>query len=251
MKESRIFKNCSVIYLKKKDTSLLNNIKGKIIISDFPEFNRICSVKGLIHILNLNSNNIPNGKIDCIICGSRDEYLEEKIRTKGYDMSIIYLNSNEKWCGMCKKLGPLDEGKPITKFCSEKCMRKSVGFVNKKAETIKDLHFSGKTIIRFDKSVSEKKKGSHVKTKSREKFQSSMVKEALRLEYAKKREEYKKEMKQPSLRKVRISSEKRKVSNTVTKQCKSVTKKGKNCTNKAVSGGEYCGIVSHKKCETT
>jgi hypothetical protein len=78
-----------------------------------------------------------------------------------------------------------------------------------------------------------------------EKFQTSMIKEAVRLEYTFKRESYKKEIRQPSLRK-NILSDKKESSRTEN-ICKSVTKKGVKCTNKTVNGTDYCGIESHAK----
>ena len=148
-------------------------------------------------------------------------------------------------------------------------MKKETGFSTDttgsiKAELVKDLGLNNivsrimqsekekdePLVLEFDKSLSDKRKISNVK-KAADKFQSSMVKDAIRLEYAFKRESYKREMRQPSLRKASLSDKKERkqpsVDDTspVTKLCKGITKKGKQCTNRALDNSEYCGILSH------
>jgi hypothetical protein len=263
------FKNCSVVYFKSRELSNLlgHNLKGKIVISDFPDFNKQCTINGLIHVLNTNPNNIPSTKIDCIICNSRDTSLEDKITRKSLGIPIVYYHMHQKWCAVCGKLGPMDK---ISKFCSEKCMKKYAGFGgNSNTTSISDLtedlakvgvagsmaravhkavinnplDMEGKAVIKFEKRDSRTTSN---QKKNKEKFQSSMVREAVRLEYALKRESYKKEMRQPSLRKARISEKKSTPStNESSRLCKSRTKKGKQCTNRATGPGEYCGITSH------
>lgn len=80
--------------------------------------------------------------------------------------------------------------------------------------------------------------------RSAEKFQKSVEKDALRLEFTMKREMYKKEMRQPSLRK--------KISSTAVKKlpesggvCAGLTRKGVPCTNRALGSSRFCGIASH------
>lgn len=83
-----------------------------------------------------------------------------------------------------------------------------------------------------------------------------MIKDAIRLEYAFKRETYKKEMRAPSLRKASISDRKTTETelpiinstdnNLQNKLCKSITKKGKKCSNKCLPNSLYCGILSHQ-----
>ena len=64
-----VFKKCNVIYFKtQKFPKLLDrSLKGKIIISDFHELSRICTVNGLIHILNTSIQKIPSNKTVGII----------------------------------------------------------------------------------------------------------------------------------------------------------------------------------------
>ena len=114
-------------------------------------------------------------------------------------------------------------------------------------------------VLEFDKSLSDKRTISSVK-KTADKFQSSVVKDAIRLEYAFKRESYKREMRQPSLRKASLSDKKERKPasivdnseiNSVSKLCKGITKKGKRCTNKALGSSNYCGILSHQEGHST
>jgi len=275
---TKLFKNCNVLYFKKSEelTDLItknqNIFKGKIIISDFPELNRICSIKGIIHVVNLSPHYIPNEKIDCIVTNtSESSELEAKIIRSGLGFSILYLDTYQKWCGICNTMTKIDNDHSISRYCSEKCMKKDSGFsVDSKPDTVKDLGINNivsrmlrppgwsithptneikeQNIIEFDKSLSDKRTASNIK-KNAEKFQTSMVKDAIRLEYAFKRESYKKEMRQPSLRKASISDKKTpeitvEESSSAT-LCKSVTKKGKKCTNKALVGSQYCGILAH------
>lgn len=277
----KLFKNCNVLYFKKNEefNEFLNSnpgiFKGKIIISDSPELNRVCSINGIIHVLNLNSQYIPNEKIDCIIDSHRNTELEAKIIRSGLGIQILYITENSRkhiprWCGVCNTMSTVDSNLPISRYCSEKCMKKESGFtMDSKPEVVRDLGLNNivsrivqaeadkDVVIEFDKSLSDKRTTSNLK-KSADKFQTSMVKDAIRLEYAFKRETYKKEMRQPSLRKASISDKKAPVSAKVgeiarikneepvtTRLCKSVTKKGKKCTNKALGSSDFCGILSH------
>ena len=143
-------------------------------------------------------------------------------------------------------------------------MKKDSGFTQDlKPEIVKDLGFNNivskmvqlqsdsNLVIEFDKSISDKRSKSATK-KSSDKFQTSIVKDAIRLEYAFKRENYKKEMRQPSLRKANISDKKtpqvvindEKGENI--KLCQMTTKKGKKCTNRCLGSSSYCGILSHQ-----
>jgi hypothetical protein len=135
---------------------------------------------------------------------------------------------------------------PIGKYCSEKCMKKDNGFSdNGSSEAVKDLLVQKELLLLDKSSISLDKK---IIKKAADKFQSSMVKDAIRLEYAFKRESYKREMRQPSLRKASLSDKKE--SKTVSVEssvsiCKGKTKKGVRCTNKAIGNSDYCGILSH------
>lgn len=270
-----IFKNCSVIYFKKGDdfvdfVNAYNSFfKGKILISECPELGRICYIYGIMHILNLSHNYIPNEKIDCIITtiknDKNDTDLETKIVRSGLNFPIVYMDlSNKKieykqWCGICNTINPVN--KVVGKYCSEKCMSKDSGFSSlQAADVLKDLSTNNivskllqaekekELVIEFNKSLSNKKTTSNVK-KNAEKFQTSVVKDAIRLEYAIKRESYKKEMRQPSLRKTTLSNKKIPVVHEEKAEniqlCKSVTKKGHRCTNKALKNSDFCGILSH------
>ncbi len=256
-----MFKHCKVIYFKTQDLSTLlnHNLRGKVIVSDFQELSRICNIHGLVHILNINPQKVPDG-VDIIVCNSRNLDTESRIIRSGLGIPIVYYQMHQKWCGVCGELSGLDTEGRIGKYCSETCMKKATGFTkNGVPDAIRDLGankiFSKKTIIRFDKTISDRRLNSNTKEearrKSREKFQTSMVKEARRLEYAYKKESYKKEMRQPSHRKTKITSQK-KTSNEV-KLCKKIISKDGDetqCKNKAAEGSEYCRISSHRPIET-
>lgn len=274
----KLFKNCNVIFFKKSEifNELIqkndNIFKGKIIISNFQELKRLCSINGIIHVLNTDTRHIPNEKIDCIVTdNTKNSDLEASIIKHGSSIPILYIDLSKKqqqvWCGICNKVYTNANDHPLSKYCSEKCMKKENGFTSDnnggiKAEIIKDLGLNNivskiiasekekeePLVLEFDKSLSDKRTVSNVK-KNVDKFQSSMVKDAIRLEYAFKRETYKREMRQPSLRKASLSDKKeRKVSNDnnqSTRLCKGITKKGKQCTNRAIGNSLYCGILSH------
>jgi hypothetical protein len=274
----KLFKNCNVIFFKKSEifNELIqkndNIFKGKIIISDFQELKRICSINGIVHILNTNIHHIPDEKIDCIVTdNTKNSDLEASIIKHGSAIPILYADPTKKqqqvWCGICNKIYTNVNDHPLSKYCSEKCMKKENGFITDnngsiKAELIKDLGLNNivskiiasekekdePLVLEFDKSLSDRRTVSNIK-KTVDKFQSSMVKDAIRLEYAFKRVTYKREMRQPSLRKASLSNKKEhKVSNEhtqTTKLCKGITKKGKQCTNSALKGSDYCGILSH------
>jgi hypothetical protein len=271
----KLFKNCNVIYFKKSEifTELFlkndNIFKGKIIISDFQELNRLCSINGIIHILNLNIHYIPNEKIDCIVMDkTKNSDLEANIIKSGLGIPILYIDTQKKqqyiWCGICNKVYSNDNNHSLSKYCSEKCMKKENGFSSdSKPEIVRDLAFNNivsrliqnerdtedSVVIEFDKSLSDKRTVSNVK-KTADKLQSSVVKDAIRLQYAFKRESYKKEMKQPSLRRASLSNKKedKVISEDITesvKLCKGMTKKGKQCTNRAIGSSTFCGILSH------
>ncbi len=273
----KLFKNCNVLYFKKIEIfneMILKNdniFKGKIIISDFQELNRICSINGIIHILNTNVYHVPNEKIDCIVSDNiKNPDLESAIVKNASGIPILYTELQKQqqhvWCGICNKIYTNDNNHPISRYCSEKCMKKENGFSTDtngsiKAEMVKDLGLNSivskimqkeePLVLEFDKSLSDKRTISNIK-KTVDKFQSSMVKDAIRLEYAFKRESYKREMRQPSLRKASLSDKKERKPTivvddaiSVAKLCKGITKKGKQCTNSSLKGSDFCGILSH------
>ena len=84
-----------------------------------------------------------------------------------------------------------------------------------------------------------------------DKFQESIYRDAIRLDFANKRENYKKHMKQVSSIKSNTSTGSGSIINISTsrqniKICKAITKKGVKCTNKCIKNSDYCGITSHK-----
>jgi len=259
----KILKNCNIIYFKEISIfeELIKNdeniFRGKIIISDTSELSRICFIKGILHVINVNNNHIPNEKIDCVVTKIADT-------TKyNYGIPVVYYDSKRKqqqiWCGTCHSIYTLDNNHPVNKYCSERCMNrdsgiainapiKDLGLNNIVSKIIKDEPFI------LDKTVSDKKKVVSNEKKAADKFQSSMVKDAIRLEYAFKRESYKREMRQPSLRKASLSDNKKIPDPSPgprgrelpeVKICKCITKKGKQCTNKALGSSNFCGILSH------
>ena len=119
-----------------------NKFKGKIIISDFQELNRICSINGIIHILNTNTFHIPNEKIDCIITGKRNSELESKLISLSSESHILYTNCNEntlkKWCYYCHNLCDINDNNIIMRYCSEDCMNKYSKFMQNFKESTED-----------------------------------------------------------------------------------------------------------------
>jgi len=254
-----MFKNCNIIYVKSGEDffisqNLINSFSGKI-IADNLTLSKECYIKGIPFILNINPGSIPNEKIDCIVVKDKrlshsSNDLEAKVLRSTMKIPIIYIDSEKhiKWCPMCNLSMDIDDTYVFSKYCSEKCMKKYSGFTEDfKPETVKDLE----VIInkQVQPTVTEVKKTT---SKSNDKFQTSVIKDAIRLEYAFKRESYKKEMRQPSLRKASFSNKKVSNSKTIsqdtdknTRTCVSITKKGKKCTNKAIGNSMYCGIISH------
>lgn len=242
-----------IIYVKNKNLEHMvnRNMKGNIIMSESQELNKICSLYGIVHIF-MNLNNVSNDiKIDCIYATERDQTLEETLIVKNVQTPIMYYELNKKWCGVCHALcEPF-----VSKYCSENCMQSffDTDLIDLNRNYVLENIFSSskknfKTTVIENRS--NKKDKFSIDKNSNEKFQTSMIKEAVRLEYALKRESYKKEIRQPSLRKTIVSNNK-KTSNTQTNDriCKSVTRKGVKCTNKAVDNSDFCGIISHNKIE--
>lgn len=84
-----------------------------------------------------------------------------------------------------------------------------------------------------------------------DKFQDSMLRDAVRVDFATKRENYKKHMKHVSSIKSNTSNGSgsgsliEHVSKNI-RVCKAITKKGIKCMNKCIKNSDYCGISSHK-----
>lgn len=247
----KIFDKCNTIYIKNKHCieNFIESLKGKIVISDFKELSDLFNLNGIVHILNVD-NKCLNEKIDYIIVGKRNNELESKLISLGSEAHILYNNCTEntikKWCAYCHNLCDVHENDVLSRYCSEDCMNKNSKFMQNFKESINDLdidHIKGKqyVLIEFDKKRSDSNKKI-----SENKIQTSIVKDAIRLEYAIKREIYKKEMRQPSLRRA-SSSVKKSETQERANTCKGHTKKGEKCNNKTVGNTSYCGIASHAK----
>ncbi len=241
-----MFNGSNILYFKSKEylqNCLLSEDKiliGKVVISDFPELSNLCNINGIVHVYN-QSEVIPNEDIDYIICNDRNEEFETEILKKNYKMSIIYIKLAKKWCFSCNNL--FSEIKNCGKYCSEKCVRKDLGF-DSNYEVIKSgiTPVNNLEIINNILASSEREKN----TKS---VSNKVMKDAMRLKHAVKRGEYKKEMRQPSLRKISSVKEKsllefEQMHNT-TKYCEVITKKGTRCPNRAIGNTNFCGIISH------
>lgn len=83
------------------------------------------------------------------------------------------------------------------------CVVTNDGIIIHNKNKNKNIKIPQEEILQFDRTVSEKRKPCSVK-KSNEKFQSSVIKDAIRLDYAFKRESYKKEMRKPSFKKTSL-----------------------------------------------
>lgn len=245
----KIFDKCNIIYIKNKHDveEYIDSLKGKIVISDFKELSDLFNLKGIIHILNVD-NKCLSEKIDCIVVGKRNNELESKLISLDSESHILYYTEGvlKKWCYYCHNICDIDDNNVVTKYCSEGCMTKNSKFMQNFKESINDLDINNikskqHILIEFEKNHSNSNKKIN-----ENKSQTSVVKDAIRLEYAIKREIYKKEMRQPSLRRA-SSSIKKECSEERSDLCKGHTKKGERCNNKTIGTTGYCGITSHAK----
>ena len=173
---------------------------------------------------------------------------------------ITYLCKNcKEECS--RKNFPISFNMKEPQFCSDKCILES-------SETETDFSIGNK-ILEVDpknpikdriEGLSGKKPHTFIYMKDsdnrnyddrNDKFQDTMRKEAIRLEYAERREKYKKQMRQISTRKSNTKSVslKKELSRTVStnnSKCKAKTKKGTLCGNRTQPGTEFCGISSHQ-----
>lgn len=236
------FKNCNDFFKKCFDKTLFIE---KIIVTDSEVIYKICNIYGIICIINTDPYTIPDSDIDIIVTTSSDKQTFDK----AYPLkkSIYFYDTNEKYCAFCEKSLKVDS--IINVYCSETCAINSSGFgANKELKNLDHKNhvrrsqigsFGSQIVISPQgKTESEKKKND-----KQDKIQSSIIKDAIRLQYALKREEYKKEMRQPSLRKT--SSSLKKEHNYSDKICIGITKKGNKCSNKVIGSSNYCGIISH------
>ncbi len=241
----KIFDKCDVVYIKNKHgiENIIESLKGKIVISDFKELVDVFNCKGIIHILNVD-NKCMAEKIDCIVCGKRNNELELKLISLNSNAHVLYNEGTlKKWCHYCHTVSEINDNNIISKYCSDVCMNKHSKFMQnfKDVDITEKLKDKQSVIIEFEKNVSNSDKKIN-----ENKFQTSIVKDAIRLEYAIKREVYKKEMRQPSLRRASSSIKKSEVEKS-SNICRGYTKKGEKCNNKTVGSSNYCGIASHAK----
>jgi hypothetical protein len=261
----KLFDKCSVLYFKNKTDfdKIVKFLKGKIVISDFKEIADICSTNGIIHVLNIDDKFL-NERIDCVITNRKNIDLETKLIKMENGTSIVYINDDvnddinkiKKWCSLCHNTTGIGALGSISKYCSDDCMNKYSKFMQNFKSGVKDLDYNSIKSKQYERNILiEFEKNPNSNSNSRKKtsinkFQTSIVKDAIRLEYAIKREIYKKEMRQPSLRKTSFSGTRKKInkdyeSETVSKICKGTTKKGERCTNRSLSNNNFCGILSH------
>lgn len=250
----KIFDKCNIIYIKNKHNieDYIESLKDKIVISDFKELSDLFNLKGIVHVLNID-NKCLNEKIDCIVAGKRNSELESKLISLDSESHILYTNltnCNEntlkKWCYYCNCLCDINDSNIITRYCSEECMTKNSKFMQNFKESVNDLDMSSIKSKQYVLIEFEKNQSNSNKKINDNKSQISIVKDAIRLEYAIKREVYKKEMRHPSIRRV-SSSIKKGYSEERSDLCKGHTKKGERCNNKTIGSTCYCGITSHSK----
>jgi hypothetical protein len=267
------FNNFPIRSLKNDTTIILGS---DFIISDNKKFVNDVNIRGLrlIEVVNaINLKNILSGRnnknfINLIIKNKDPEKNDQSIE---FDkIPILYYSHDSQdpsklsyICKHCKDLC-IKKNFLITKhmkppsFCSDECI-----IENSKTE----IDFTENSMIFQISSESENRPIKNPKTflyvgissSKDDKFQDSMRREAVRLEYAERREKYKKHMRQISSRKSNTSTTSahsfkkdslRSVSNKEsngTRICKALTKKNVKCTNKSVRNSDFCGIASHKK----
>ena len=260
--------------------SLKNNttiiLSPNFIISDNKKFVNDINIRGLrlIEVINaINLKNILSGRnnknfINLII---RNQDPEKNEQSMEFDqIPILYYSKStpNKLTYICKQCKDLCIKKNflITKnmkppsFCSDECIIEN-------SQTESDFSQNSKIFEISDKEKETSRPSKNPKTflyvgissTKDDKFQDSMRREAVRLEYAERREKYKKQMRQISSRKSNTSTSSvhsfkkdslRSISNkdsNGTRICKALTKKSVKCTNKAVKNSDFCGIASHKK----
>jgi hypothetical protein len=179
---------------------------------------------------------------------------------------ILYYNSDlENFkitfiCNHCKE-ECIRESFPISKnmkeprFCSNKCIMDSSESESDFSSNNKIFEIDPKNPSNFDGINGRKPKNfTYVKDSDNrdDKFQNTMRREAIRLEYAERREKYKKQMRQISTRKsnTKTPSLKKELNKTVSNtnmKCNAKTKKGTVCGNRVQPGSNYCGITSHQE----
>ncbi len=220
-----------VIYIDNYNTfnECLNFLLSKIIISGSLEIKKLCYQKGIKFIFCGQIMSVID-KVNLIIT-SEDQLIEiEKlILNKKYRTSIIYTKQKNMFCGICGCKRSMTE--TSNNYCSSTCMKSDSKF----GDLIDDqINGGSELILKFENNL---------KKQDIEKTKNSIEKNALRFQYACKRESYKKEMKIPSLKKTVLVPIKKQ--NEEVKCCKGMTKKGIKCTNKTLENSDYCGILSH------
>jgi len=213
-----IIKNNSLLFLKGISNSLIKkiNVRGiqYCLVSDTSELSKIPFnfIIGSLENLSLDDNN-----------------------------TFILKDKNTLKCLKCSKEINTKEINTLD-LCS--CSFSNNKSVSLKLETVQD---NIEPIINLN-LIYTLKEPTYNKT---DKFQTSMLRDAVRLNFASKRENYKKHMKQVSSIKSNTSqgSGSGLLMPDIPKNikiCKAITKKGIKCTNKCIKNSEYCGITSHK-----
>ena len=260
----------------KNDTTII--LSPNFIISDNKKFINDVNIRGhrLIEVVNaVNLKNILSGRnkknfINLIIKNQDPEKNDQSIEFEQTPILYYSKDSPNKLSYTCihckdpciKKNFMITKHMKPPSFCSDECI-----IENSKTES--DFTQNSKIF-----EISSEGKGGDssrpiktpktflyvgISSTKDDKFQDSMRREAVRLEYAERREKYKKHMRQISSRKSNTSSTSansfkkdslRSISNkdsNGTRVCKALTKKSVKCTNKAVKNSDFCGIASHKK----
>jgi hypothetical protein len=218
-------------------------------------------IKGICTIYVVNLNKIDINQFKLIVRNFTDE--KELSYNK---VPTIYYNSDTSrfiYTYLCVKCGPtkkyiddLRESIIMFRCCLKEEPSKELEVVLEEAQGAQ-----GAKEAKEAQGTNDSKKKLYVyvnigSTKA-EKFQDSMKREAIRLEFASRREKYKKQMRQISTKKSRTSTSSLNSDKKITdkkigiggpseKICKAKTKKGERCTNKTLVNSDYCGIASHK-----
>ena len=247
----------------------LNNIKNEksiIIYNNQPFISKYIfrkGIEGVNFICDDITSIIKVGKPDIIIIESTLEQSIIELCKKNNITIFNYKNRIGK-CGRCGKDTVYLNSQIIGKTCSEKCsllnhpglydLLSSCKITNEQdsnlVKSFSNTKESTETFKRDEEKMTEKE------IKKAEKFQKFMVIEAKRHAYMTRKEEYKRSFKSGSNGKgVNFDNDNDNADDKLKdkepnneKMCKAKTKKeGKCCSNKALSGSEYCGIVSHRK----
>jgi len=211
---------------------------------------------------NLSYRVIKIGKPDLIIYNSKEIDIRDNMCSENNITSYNFSNNSGK-CGKCKKITKYSKPFILQKICSEECAGAQhpqfYDLILDISEYKNDSSFNNLAKSFNTSNTSNTSKNLHFKNDKQdaklEKFQKIMVIESKRLAYQTRKEEYKRSFRSNS-NKLKVVEDDVKPENKENKEnkeqvtttmCKAKTKKGSQpCSNKALSGSEYCGIVSHR-----